>query len=827
MQTMLCPVYPRIWWRRVLPLFLLLTMAQLALAGPAPQDLPNVKMPAIVKDHPRLVFRPEGKGSWTFARLRHLYEAGAEVSPESQPATSRPGFEQARSLRAILKPWLDRPLEKDPSPAACALRYHLTGNEEAALRAIEKLQDRPMEKIGAEYYSDGWEYALAYDWLYDHPAITPQKRKVIEGLLVANAKRALELLNDDGWELSPSMWHGRTKITNLALVVCLSLDTAPEAPQLQAQIAGFFGDTCRALRLSEGWPEGYAYWLGNRSFPFAVGVDCWRTATGKTEVAGIDLIEMIRRTDLWHVYGQRPDSRLLLYGDVFQGVRMNYPLRAQTMDYYARITADPHLQAFAINGHLQSPEPYYNAYRWMAAMAFDPSISMPKNSTAADPMASLKDLPLSDLFGAGAYNLAIFRTGWQPADTLVSFKAGDVQVHHAHYDAGTFTIDKGGPLAALSGTYAGFGSEHRQRYYVQSVAANCPLVLMPGEVLETHHQYDGPFTGSGGQRVVWPGGSDIQSAAKWRRDSQVGHINAAGKMIAYTWQAGQFGYVAADLTCAYNSEYFSWPDQKAKIRSAVRALVYLPEPETVLVYDRIVATSADYQKKWLLHTINKPEAAGLKVLKGKMDNGILATEAKDVDVVNMGGAMRVQALLPTASRWLLLGGPDYRFYVETDGDQKDGFDGQNPMGGYNRADYFDNGNWRLELEPTTPAASDDFLVSMALGTTDNLPTHEAKVVGQSKDAVACQIGSAVVLFAHMAGKIKSLDLEVLPVAPVRRVIACTLGEAKGIPVDAFEPVLPNRGAALLDQPDPLPAGKPVRVNVSRPGPDEVKINVAR
>ena len=103
----------------------------------------------------------------------------------------------------------------------------------------------------------------------------------------------------------------------------------------------------------------------------------------------------------------------------------------------------------------------------------------------------------------------------------------------------------------------------------------------------------------------------------------------------------------------------------------------------MLVYDRIVATSADYQKKWLLHTINKPEAGETKVLKGEADNGILEAAGKDLVVTNKKGVMNVQALLPEKSRWLLIGGEDYRFYVETDGDQADGFDGENPTKGLN------------------------------------------------------------------------------------------------------------------------------------------------
>ena len=847
-------------WSPLLLVILALVVGSLAavqpsLAGPPSKDLPDVKMPAVNKDHPRLVFRPEGKGAWTFERVKRLYETGAEPPapasrPASQPASqptsqvasvdaagsqptasqaassrsgrgrrgggrpleestsaSQPTYEQALSLRAILKPWLDRPLDKDPSPAASALRYRLTGDEAAAERAIGQLQDRPMEEIGSEYYSNGWEYALAYDWLFDHPSITPEKRAKIEGYLVANATRALELLNDDGWELSPSMWHGRTKIANLAMVVALSLETAPEAEELRQAICRFFGDAARALRLSEGWPEGYAYWLGNRSFPFALAVDCWRTATGEPGVAGVDLAEMIRRTDLWHVYGQGPDDRFLIYGDVFQGVRMDYFWRAQTMDYYARITGDPHLQAFAVYGHLKSPRPYYDQWRWVGALAFDPERKMPKESTRQDVLAGLGDLPLSDLFGAGAYNLAVFRTGWRPSDTLVSFKAGGVQVHHAHYDAGTFTIYKEAPLAVLSGTYAGFGSEHRQLYYIQSVAANCPLVLMPGEQQETTRYYKGPFTSSGGQRVVVPGGSDVQSAAMWRRESQSGHLYSAGRMTGYNWQPGAFGFAAADLTCAYNSVLFSWPGQKPKIRRAARALVYLPETETVLVYDRIVSTSPDYQKKWLLHTVNRPEAGETKVLKGEAENGILEAAGKDLVVTNKKGMMNVQALLPAKSRWLLVGGEDYRFYIETDGHQADGFDGQNPMKGFNRAGYFDVGNWRAELEPTVPAESDDFLVAMDLGTADVQPKQKATLVGKGDHYAACQVGGTIVVFVDAAAGGDMREVKVTPAASASKAIVCRLTAAEAVPVDRFETARPGKESSQREFATPMAAGQ--------------------
>jgi len=785
-------------------ILLLLGLARNASAGPPQSDLPDVKMPSLRADRPRLIFRPDGSDwPWTFEKLRQRYQTHDR-------------------FRKLLKPWLDEPVSKDPSPAASALRYRLTGDEAAARQAIEKLQTRTMEKIGHEYYSDGWEYSLAYDWLYDHPDITDEKRRTIEGFLVANARRALDLLNDESWDLEPSLWHGRTKIANLAMVVALTLQTSPEADALRAQLVRFFGDACRALRISEGWPEGYAYWLGNRSFPFALAVDCWRTATGASTAAGVDLVEMLRRTGMWHVYGMRPDNKFLLYGDVFQGVLIDYGYRAQTMDYYARITRDPYLQAFALHGHANSDTPYFRRTRWVAALAFDPDVHLPKGSTPKDPFAALNALPGAELFGPGAYNLAVFRTGWQADSTMISFRAGASQVHHAHYNAGTFTVYKDAPLAILSGGYFGFGSEHRENYYVRSVAANCPLVLMPGERLATRRHYDHPTASTGGQRITIPTGSDVASTAEWRRLSQPGQAYAGGQVVGFDHQPNVFGYVAADLTAAYNSTLFSWPEQKPKIRRALRGLLYLLGRQTLLVYDRITATSRDYQKKWLLHTIEKPACSDTTVLKGEQDDGILATTARDLQVTSGNGAMTVRALLPEPSRWLLIGGPSHRFYVEDDGDQSDGFDGRNAVGGMkerSRRSYFDLGNWRAELEPAKAAESHDFLVAMCLGREGGHVVAGVELVGRGPDYAACQVGETIVVFADVTKLAGPALVEVVPTQGAAQIIACALTEPQPIGVTQFGTVAPPRCTATFRPKVPLPAGRSARFVV-----DATKLN---
>jgi hypothetical protein len=553
--------------------------------------------------------------------------------------------------------------------------------------------------------------------------------------------------------------------------------------------------------------------LGNRAFPFALAIDCYRTATGKRAIAGIDLVELIRRTGYWHVYGMRPDNKFLLYGDIYQGVLIDYFFRAQAMDYYARITGDPYLQAFALHGHKNASRPYHNRYRWVAALAFDPRQPLPAGSTVDDPLAGFQALPRAELFGAGAYNLGVFRGGWSSDSTMISFRAGAIQVHHAHYDAGNFTIYKEAPLAVLSGAYSSFGSDHRQDYYIRSVAANCPLILVPGERLATRYHYDRPNVSSGGQRVVFPGGSDVGSTAEWRRRSQAGQELAAGRLTGFSHQPGCLGYIAADLTCAYNSTFFRYPDQAAKLRRAARALVYLPGQDVLLVYDRIAATSAGYQKKWLLHCQARPECANTSLLRGTREDGILETPDKDLKVVNGKGVLAMRALLPDESRWLLVGGPNHRFYVEADGDQSDGFDGRNLEMRRRGRSYFDLGLWRAELEPTQPAASHDFLVALAIGTVEKPCVNGAVVVGRGKRYIACQVGRTIVILVDAAGGVRSLDAGVLPAQPASEIIACVLVDPKPIPEDRFSTCIPPGCAGQLKCDRPLPAGASVKLSV--------------
>ncbi|HKL25005.1 MAG TPA: hypothetical protein VJ910_02125, partial [Desulfuromonadales bacterium] len=74
----------------------------------------------------------------------------------------------------------------------------------------------------------------------------------------------------------------------------------------------------------------------------------------------------------------------------------------------------------------------------------------------------------------------------------------------------------------------------------------------------------------------------------------------------------------------------------------------------------------------------------------------------------------VRKLLPRNGVVRKVGGPDYRYYVETDGDEKT-LDGENMVTGASEQPWFDAGMWRLEIQPETGQKTDRFLVLLKPG----------------------------------------------------------------------------------------------------------------
>ena len=631
--------------------------------------------------HPRILF-PEVAGKPAAERLEWFRQRGALYSTKQLSHPCGSGDIVAR--------------------AACWLMKGDAGTGRRALAAI--LDSRVETPAASGKYGNGWRIAIAYDLLHDFEGWQPSQRARVEQKLRQALKKYLLLLDGD----SASLWHGRATLAAEAWITAVAMDRrTPEDEALRRRAQGHFLDTVRAMELTGAWPEGYNYWINNRAYKLAMAGAAYLNGLQGAR-KGKEVAEALRRAAYWNLYGTRPDDRMEALGD--EGPRVD--LKDETrrfIDLVAQLTDDRLLAGYSrYLAKLHGRESYYRGYRWGFQLLNDPRVAPMPGMEDGDLESLGVYLPKATLFGPRWFNLAFIRSGWDRDATFISFRAGKSFTHHGHYDAGHFTLFKGAPLAINSGTYGPFISEHRLHYAIRTVAKNSLLVLRPGEKVHPNRFFD-KNVAAGGQRITLPTGSAITSTRDWAEKLHSGPYLDAGSVAAFDHEPGDYSYIRADLTAAYNTPQHDEGGSGGKVERVQRELLYLEPEDRLILFDRVTTVRPDYLPKWLLHTITRPEAEGLKVLKGKADNGILETNAGEVRVSNGRGRLRIDVLWPRQRRVRLLGGPDYRFYVESDGDDSD-LNGENMVAGMNLKSWFDAGNWRIEVQPAQPHRRNEFLV---------------------------------------------------------------------------------------------------------------------
>lgn len=560
---------------------------------------------------------------------------------------------------------------------------------------------------------NGWQLALAYDLARSTPLLDERAQRRIEATLFQALRAYLALLDRP----EPSLWHGRASLAAAAWLCAIALDPerVPDKTAL-SRAQGHFLEAMRALALTEAWPEGYNYWINSRAFVLTLAASAYvngleGAARGK-EIRGI-----MHRVGLWHLYATRPDNRIEALGD--EGPRVDLKDETQrVIDLIAALTRDPVFTRFSrhIEG-LHGVEGYYSDYRWGKSLFQDPALpGLPALEAGSLRGLELR-LPTAALFGRRAMDQAYIRSGWGADDTFIGYRAGKSFTHHGHYDAGHFTLFKGAPLAVKSGVYDGVPTPHRLYYSMRTVAHNALLVLRPGEQVRPNRLFTRNVA-EGGQRLVMPTGSAVHSVAEWRENLGAGGHYEGGEIVSFDHRPADYTYIDSDLTAAYDNPRHDGSGRGGKVAGVRRELLYLAWEDRLIVHDEVRSTRPEYVKKWLLHTMARPAAEGLAVRRGQSDDGILETVSGVVRVRNGKGHLLVQRLLPEAGITRLVGGERHRFYVEADGDDRD-LDGFNADEGVGQAQpWFDAGLWRLEFQPTRPAALDHFLVvlSPSLGT---------------------------------------------------------------------------------------------------------------
>ena len=723
--------------RRWVGRLLLASAAILASAGAtAAQQI------TIVDEHPRLVFRVDGTpGARTFQTVRDLYNSNGGDNP----------FHKEVQL------WHDRGLYVTDS-ATDASMYIITGDLSHAESALNYMSSNWVY-YDSESSERGLKWALAYDWIHDAwaqssspPPDLAAKLTSIEGSLANWVSAALADLDGN----SLSLWHGRASTGAAVWTAALALPAGNSTyDSYRSRAFNHWQQSLKATHASGGWPEGPTYWANNRAVNFPLAYEAYQSAvTAAPALTVSDPLGDLRTLGLWQAYTERGDGSFERYGDVSSAVFISNGTFGRSLDYYARITQDPALAAFAEHARAyRHPMLYDDWYGWMYAVGYDPNLPKPAGYDPAHPEACLSSaLPHAMLFGKDALGMAVMRQGWNPGDTSISFKAGDYMAHHGHCDQGTFTIFKYAPLVINSGGYGDMAGDHRLNYYVRTVAVNSILVQRPDEIwTPSGGAPPGGYTNDGGQRIIKATGSSITSYEAWLAEKTSGRNYECADITAFANVDDRYSYVASDLTRAYNSTLYDSEGQGGKVSSVTRQVVYLQDADAMVVFDRVASTDPTYKKKWLLHTPNKFIGGDEVVARGSATNGIIEVNGASIvgntmTMTNSGGRLFLQVLSPRSYRVNKVGGADYRFYVEDDGNDADGYDGTNHSGGYTERTCNDFGDWRIEVSPTAANLFDTFLTVLVPRASTVETVDQAALLLDSPLATVMQLGNEVVGF---------------------------------------------------------------------------------
>lgn len=649
----------------------------------------------IRQDHPRILL--PGLAQWD----------GAGISPL---ISERLALYQSTGERVA-----DYPVCKRIHVMSHVMCWLTTGDPSEARRAVNLLLRRELTPPDVKKSGNNdWEWALAFDLLAKFPGMDAYEQAAIAAKLRAQLVAYLIILDDD----SASLWHGRSSFAAQAWLLAVTLSGQDDADELLARRAqAHFLQTIGALALTEAWPEGYNYWINNRALVIALAASAWVNGLEASELAP-SVVQALRRAGLWAVYATRPDNRIEALGDEGPRVDLKDETR-RAIDVIAQLTGDSVFATYS--SYLQKlhrQESYFRDYRWSFVLFNDPAVSRLPGIPAGELTGLEAYLPRVELFGPNALNLLIVRSGWGPDDTFISMRAGHVFTHHGNYAAGHFTLFKGRPLAVDSARYNGFFSPHRLYYGLRTVAKNSILVIRPGDTNRPDEKFV-KSVNDGGQRLVIPTGSRIRDVEHWRAQLGARDHYEGGELQEYDEQEDNYAYVRVDLAAAYDSLRYDSEGKGGKVSSVQRELLYLFKEDRLLVRDIVTATDPDFNKKWLLHTINRPLVENSRLVLGEKNAGVFESEAESAVVLNTPGRLDVERILPEDATLRVVGGAGFEFLVEADpGDDGRRRKGENFAEGGNARMWFDNAAWRLEFQPGQPRARDEFLVALSpsLGT---------------------------------------------------------------------------------------------------------------
>jgi hypothetical protein len=653
--------------------------------------------------------------------------------------------------------------------AGNALSWLVTHQEEFAQQSLAEMRHSAPPNTGSRTWLTYANWALAYDWLYDHPAFEESlKDRVAQQLLDGAIAMAS---TPDLKHPEQASYHNYT--TRFLGLTTFSLCAVAKRRPRDARVSELRDKAARAyhniLQVSDlvspkgSYHESMDY-MRISYVPMAMLAELQRTTTGVDPAIRFETYASFADT---YLYKLLPDGT---------------PSREGDNEYPILDDRDTTALGYAVN-RFKNPyaawllrESGFAVRQWATPVLDflwnDPEVS-PRNPELARP----DELPLHRYFPG--VDQVVFRNEWGAGATRIEFDCGPYLAKHQHLDRNHFTIHHRGHLAIDSGAdYTESESPHYLNYYRRTVAHNTMLIFDPKE----HFFWSENLmeaANDGGQRMdssrFW---NTVRSLDDWEKTRDLwdaGQLRIIDNVDGASG-TGSYNYAFGDATRAYSPH---------KLQTFTRQLLYLPDMDVLLVFDHVVSTDPTFRKTWLLHGVNMPWIEGIGTQAGNGEE--LFGSAGKFRLQEGEGEILVHTLLPADHVTARRGGPGYEFW--TPGNTNGGAwgSGRNwPLepaeGGPLPTDpeelamwkrfYGEDiesiersnhrnvvpGSWRVEVSPLRPQLQDHFLHLFEIG--DRGKTGRLKVEllpGNRIGGAACAVTGEAGIAALFAAKGERLD----------------------------------------------------------------------
>ena len=445
------------------------------------------------------------------------------------------------------------------------------------------------------------------------------------------------------------------------------------------------------------------------------------------------------------IHALRPDGRMLRSGDNLDDESRARKLRF-SFAIIGGLYGDPNLLSMAEDGLKEAPvdQPYKAPFHEFDRLSAEELVI---KFIAVQPELKQRARAANFPFGLSRIlhapepaNRMLFRTSWQlgpseSRDGLVDIRIGDYFIgNHQRKDFGTFQIYYRGPLAIASGVYQGspnswYAKPHWLEYYQQTVSSNGLLIVDP----DKKPFLAGIRANDGGQR--WPNkGQNHPPNLDVLLNPENGYRMA--KVLATGAATDEsYAYISGDITAAYDSK---------KVKLVHRAMLSVQThdknyPLVFVVRDRIIPTSENFERVFLLHSVEPPEI-GMDGTATIVNTRRTLTQSRGIFSGQYDGKLFLKNISPAKAEMRLVKG--HRVGTQQFDAQKPSANGEEGWG-------------RLEIAENNTKTT-EFLNVMVTMDSETAPPEILSVTGEG--IVGCQIlNLAIVWIDSTLGKASRLS----------------------------------------------------------------------